>query len=375
MSLKHKGIGLALLGALLALAACRDLSLEPAFFALSQETPLGDDRGFPDGSTVHRMVKSGSRYFAAAMRLYTRTDGPSDNWSVVAAPAEASVCNAVETFGIYIYASFATGAQKGLYRSLPDPISWAKVADLGTAAGYTQVTMLKATTAGTPTLFAATWNGTDYALSYSTSGDSSSYTLASGAVWPAPVSVPIIDVESDGSYYWAIVGNSLLRDTPAAGVGAFDTQLAPPPSGTQFYGGLLYKAALPATLYLSAGNGYVHSSVDSGDNWDSSALQRDSEDNDIIIHFTSLVLPAVDTDAVYVGSRGQGYYRIPGGDVTAAFERNTEYSITALYSGALNCLFYDGAVVPQRLYLCTNSDGLWRGEWVAASSTWSWRQE
>jgi hypothetical protein len=380
MSFKHKGIGLALLGAMLALASCRELSLEPVFYALSRETPLGDNRGFPDGATAHRMVKIGTRYFAAANRLYARTDGISDTWSVVAPPADAILCNYIEAFSGELYAGFATGAGAGLYRSAPDPISWTKIADLGTAAGYTQVTMLKATAAGTPTLFVATWNGSDYALSYSTSGASGSYTLAGGTAWPAPVSVPIIDVESDGSYYWVIVGNSLLRDTAAAGVGSFDTTLldkdspVPLKSGAQFYGGLLYDSSVPR-LYLSAGNGYLHSSDDSGDTWDSSALQRDTEDNDAIVHFTSFVLPASDASAVYVGTQGQGYYRIPGGDVTGDLTRNTDYTIAALYSGALNCLFYDGLALPYpRLFLCTNADGLWRGEWVSGS-TWTWRQE
>jgi len=381
MSLKNKSIGLALLGALLALTSCRDLALDPVFYALSQEQPLGDDRGFPDAVTVHRMVKIGTRYFAAANTLYTRTDGPTDTWSAVAPPADAGLCNGVEVFLGDLYARFATGAGAGLYRSAPDPISWVKIDDLGSGS-YAQVTMLRATSLGTPTLFVATWDVAlaQFALSFSTSGDSGSYTVVSGGGWPATVSLSIVDVESDGNYYWVIVGNSLYRDDVAAGVqgSTFFSLLAPPDpdSGTVYFGGLLYDSSVPR-LYLSAGNGYLHSSTDRGDTWTSSALQRDAEDNDVVVPFTAFVLPLSDgspANTVYVGTQGQGYYRIPGGDVAGALTRQPSYNITDLYSGALNCLFFDSANA--MLFLCTNGSGLWRGSDFSSTVTaWTWKQE
>lgn len=99
-----------------------------------------------------------------------------------------------------------------------------------------------------------------------------------------------------------------------------------------------------------------------------------------MVHFTSFVLPAIDNspaNTVYVGTQGQGYFRIPGGDVTGGagtLTREPSYNITALYTGALNHLFYDGGTLPQRLFLCTNGSGLWRGEY-AGSGIWTWKQE
>ena len=270
--MKNKAMLMSLLGALLALTSCRDLTLPPVFYTLEKEQPLTDDRGFPDEVTVHRIVKTGSRYFAAANRLYTRTDGDgaSDTWTAVAPPVPGALCNNVEVFDSQIYAGFATGSGQGLYRSVPDPISWNQIADLG-AGSYPQITLIKATTAGTPTLFVATWSGTAYSLSYSTTGNSGSYSVVSGAGWgatPPNDDQPIIDVASDGSFYWVVIGNSVYRDDGGVGVGAFD-KLTTPSSGSATYGGVLL---VPGTLHLSAGNGLLHSSVNNGDAWTSSSV-------------------------------------------------------------------------------------------------------
>ena len=382
MAFKNKSMSFALLGALLALASCRDLALDPVFYTLSKEQPLSDDLGMPDGATVHRMVELGTRYFAAANTLYTRTDGPSDTWTVITPPANAGLCNGLEAFSGSLYASFATGTGVGLYRlTPPDLVAWTKIDDLG-AGSYAQVTMLKTTSLGTATLFVATWDETlsQYALSYSTSGDSGSYTVVSGGDWPVPASskLSIIDVASDGNYYWVIVGNSLFRDDAGAGVGTFSLlSPQPPSSGTSYYGGLLYDSSVPR-LYLSAGNGYLHSSADGDAPWTTSAVQRDAENKNVLVHFTSWALPGSDnspTGTVYVGTQGQGYYRVPGGDVAGTLIRKpSSYSITALYRGALNSFFYDSANA--RFFICTNGSGLWRGSDFAASiAEWTWKQE
>ncbi len=78
---------------------------------------------------------------------------------------------------------------------------------------------------------------------------------------------------------------------------------------------------------------------------------------------------------MYVGTQAQGYRRIPGGDVTGGLgtlTREPAFNITALYSGSLNFLFYDAANL--RLFIGTNSAGIWRGDY-ASGSTWTWKQE
>jgi hypothetical protein len=366
--MKNKAMLMSLLGALLALTSCRDLTLPPVFYTLEKEQPLSDDKGFPDIATVHRIVKTGTRYFAAANKLYTRTDGPSENWTVVAPPVPGALCNNVEVFSGQIYAGFATGSGQGLYRSAPDPISWSQIADLGLGSGP-QVTLLKA--AG-GRLFAATatWSGTTftYALSHSLSGDSGGYLVISGAGWgatPPNADLPIIDIASDNNFYWVVIGNSVYRDDGAAGVGAF-SKLTTPSSGTASFGGVFYNAP---TLYLSAGNGLLHSSSDDGDTWPNSSAAIEVSDDPV--PFTAFGQIVIGSD-IYVGTQGYGYYRIPGGDVTATPVRSPSYNISSLYNGALNCLFYD--LAQSRLFLCTSGAGLWRGDYIDGTY-WSWKQE
>ena len=91
MTGKIRYVGFAFLAALLALGSCRDLDKDPVFYTLSQEEPLGDDLGFPDESSVFKMVKitvggTDDYYLAAAGRLYIRGIGTSDNWTAVAPP-------------------------------------------------------------------------------------------------------------------------------------------------------------------------------------------------------------------------------------------------------------------------------------------------
>jgi hypothetical protein len=381
MSFKIKSIGLALLGALLALTSCRDLTLDPVFYALSQEQPLGDDRGFPDGATVHRMVKItvGTDYYvAAAGRLYIRGTGTSDTWTVVDAPTGLAnaMCNTLELFGGNLYAGFynhSTGEGYGLYNApLALPISWTLVAD--SDVQNTEITLLK-DVAGL--LFVGTnANGTNLNALYS--GNGSAFDAVTWLTAPAD-DIGFIDVAraTSGGSYWILVGASLYRNTAALPGGSFDVFTggagsppvsplsSPPASGGLFDDG--------TTLYVSAGNGRLYSTADGGANWARSVEILD-EDTDYTVRFTSFAAPASDAGAVYVGTQGQGYYRILGGDVTGILTREPSYNITALYTGALNSFFYDSA--NSRLFFCANSSGLWRGtDFSGSAVAWTWRQE
>jgi hypothetical protein len=284
------------------------------------------------------------------------------------------MCNTLEVFGANLYAGFfasSTGAGLGLYRSAPDPISWSQIADLGTGTS-SQITLIKAVGSVTPRLFVATWSGSAYTLSHSATGDSTDYIVISGSDWGTPpqADLPIIDVDSNDSYYWVVVGNAVYRDDVPAGLGTLAV-LPAPSSGTATYGSVFL--ASTGTLYLSGGNGLLHSSIDGGANWFSSAVVLDDKDNPV--PFAGFALPTSDTtNAVYVGTKTYGYYRIPGGVVTGTPVRSPAYNISALYNGAINCLLYDGSVSPARLFLCTSSTGLWRGDHVSGSE-WSWKQE
>ena len=366
--MKNKAMLMSLLGALLALTSCRDLTLDPVFYALEKEQPLEDDRGFPDAAIVHRIVKTGTRYFAAANKLYSRTDGASDTWTVVAPPVPGAMCNTLEVFAGQIYAGFydkSIGAGLGLYRSAPDPISW-NLLGTGTSS---QITLIKAVGSAPPRLFVATWSGSAYTLSHSTTGDDGDFTTVSWGTAPQ-ADLPIIDVDSNDSYYWVVVGNAVYRDDLLAGLGTLAV-LPAPSSGTATYGGVFL--ASTGTLYLSGGNGLLHSSIDGGGTWSSSAVVLDDKDNPV--PFAGFALPASDALAVYVGTRGFGYYRIPAGDVTGssgALVRSPAYNISALYNGAINCLLYDAG--QSRLLLGTAGSGLWRGDHVSGSE-WLWKQE
>ena len=113
MTGKVRYIGFALLAALLALTSCRDLALDPVFYALSQEQPLGDDRGFPDEASVSRMVKIGNRDTSP---LPTGcTPGP----TAPPIPGQSSprrrmpaYATAWKFWATDIYASFATGSRQ-----------------------------------------------------------------------------------------------------------------------------------------------------------------------------------------------------------------------------------------------------------------------
>jgi hypothetical protein len=373
--MKNKAMLMSLLGALLALTSCRDLTLPPVFYTLEKEQPLSDDKGFPDIATVHRIVKlggAGGRYFAAANKLYTRTDGPSENWTVVAPPASLTnpMCNTLEVFAGQVYAGFyniGTGAGLGLW-SAPGtvPVVWTEVVD--TDVNDVQIVMIRAVGAQ---LFVSTRTGNVNALVY---GNGTAFDPVTWSAAPQ-ADIPISDVAQDsfGNNYWVIVGPYLYRDT-AALPGNFNVYSggtnAPvsPLSGALSFGGLFDYGTW---LYVAASNGQLYRTDDGGANWSSSAVILD--DNDDPISFTGFASPdPSDPGAVYVGTRGFGYYRIPGGVVTGTPVRSPAYNISALYNGAINCLLYDAG--QSRLLLGTAGSGLWRGDHVSGSE-WLWKQE
>ena len=385
MTGKIRYIGFAFLAALLALSSCRDTDLEPVFYALSQEIPLGDERGFPDVASVFRMVKftAGTGYYmAAAGRLYVRGTGATDTWTVVAPPPVLAnaMCNTLEILGTDIYAGFynsSTGAGYGLWTAPASPTpAWTEVLDA--AVQNKGIALLK--TVGSD-LFVSTHVKTastsTYALYY---GDGATFTAVSWSA-PPPAEVGIIDVAraTSGGSYWILVGASLYQNAAIGGAfavyaaGAGSPPLSPlsPVSGGLFDDG--------AALYVSAGNGHLYRTADGGANWTRTASAVPDDDGDPI-RFTTFAAP--DADAlptptnVYVGTQGQGYYRIEEGAVDgtigAELIRQPAYNITALYSGSLNFLFYDA--VNLRLFLGTNGSGLWRGDY-ASGYVWTWKQE
>jgi hypothetical protein len=375
----------ALLGFLLALSSCRDLDLQPVFYALSQEQPLGDDKGFPDEASAMRLVKitvtspvpeAGDYYVAAAGRLYIRGVESTASWTVVVPPAglDNTMCNTLELFGGFLYAGFfnySSGAGYGLYRAdaATLPLAWNPVAD--TDVQDIEITLLKAVGGD---LFVATNTnaGNTNALWY---GDGTSFTAVSV---PTPAAdVAFLDVaQAPDTSYWVLAGRYLYESGAAAGPFALysdadpDAPVSPlsdhPPSGGLFSSG--------TSLYVSAGGGYLYR-LDTGD-WTRSS--RIEDDNGDPVRFTGFITPAIDAGAVYAGTQGQGYYRIEGGDVTGAVNtlitHEPSYNIADLYYGAVNFFYYDAAAIPPRLIICTNRAGLWRGD-HAGGSTWTWKQE
>jgi hypothetical protein len=75
---------------------------------------------------------------------------------------------------------------------------------------------------------------------------------------------------------------------------------------------------------------------------------------------------------IFVGTEGSGYFRLIGGDQTN-WQRRPDYNISALYNGAINCLFLDTSVTPEALFAGTMNAGLWRADYI--SGEWLWVQE
>jgi hypothetical protein len=284
------------------------------------------------------------------------------------------MCNTLEVFGLNVYAGFfasSNGAGLGLWRADPTvlPIVWTEVLDPG--VNDVEIIMIRAVGAR---LFVSTRSGNVNALF--SSPDGAAFT---GVIWdlvnPPATDVPITDVaqDSSGSNYWVTVGPLLYMDT-AGDLSSFDRYAGytgqpagRPGAGTKTFGGLFETSG---TLYVSAGNGLLFSTANGGGIWAATPVAIEVSDDPV--PFTAFAAPTIDTGAVYVGTQGYGYYRIPGGVVTGTPVRSPAYNISALYNGAINCLLYDAG--QSRLFLGTAGSGLWRGDHVSGSE-WLWKQE
>ncbi len=212
MTGKTRYIGFAFLAALLALTSCRDLALEPVFYALSQEVPLGDDKGFPDVASVFRMVKfndAGTDYYlAAAGRLYIRGVLATDTWTVVAPPVDNAMCNTLELFGGTIYAGFyntSSGAGYGLYTALPTlPITWTLAADADVQ--NVQISLIRSAGAR---LFVATYASPNVNALYFDNG--ANFDPVTGV----PATSSVIDVESFGGSFWILSRKLAIQCCPS----------------------------------------------------------------------------------------------------------------------------------------------------------------
>ncbi len=347
------------------MAACTDKSLSPIFFTLETERSLTEDRGLEDGMTVHEVVKvggAGTRYFAAGNTLYTRTE--TGNWTPVSPPVAGALCNTIEIFGGDLYAGFFTkdGTGLGLYYTDPVAISWNQVSDADIDNG--QINLLKAV--GPTYLFVSslkTDGSGDYFLYYS-SNPTVADTIDPVTFDTDPSgSIPIIDIEYDGAAYWVIAG-PLLYMGPENNLQIQATVSDPATDGGKPFGGLLYSSG--NILYLSGKDGKLWSR--SAGVW--SGATSISVDGGV--QFTQFVDVTTVSGNILVGTEGKGYYRLILGDQTN-YERRPDYNISALYNGAINCLFLDTSVTPEALFAGTMNAGLWRADYI--SGEWLWVQE
>jgi len=352
----------------LALFSCTDTNLAPVFYALEQEKPLIDDRGFPDDAVVQRLVQNGlgGRYFAAAGNLYWRDANSASNWSRIAPPVSGALCTNVEIFSSQLVAAYFTSGNTGLglWQRKPDlSDSWAQVSD-ATLPANANVGLLK-TVGGN--LFVSTYDGSYYNLYFATTITPLSDFLPTGLPAVTSGNGPITDIESDGTNYWVSVGKTLYWDnggglsnlTPYTGVLV--------PTATTALGGLYYSTT-STSLYLAGDNGKVFRRI--GGDWEeSSVIKVDNK----AVSFTVFAELAGLTGDIYAGTSINGYYSIPGGDIHGTFTRSPSYTISDLYDGAILSMLYDGSTSPPSLLLGTYNSGLWRGDWTG--STWAWKQE
>jgi hypothetical protein len=347
------------------LAACTDKGLDPIFYTLETERSLSEDRGLEDDIGVHRVVKAGTWYFAAANALYRRSE--TGNWSRISPPVSGALCNTIEEYGGLLYAGFYTrgGTLLGLYRTDPDTISWdnsvfdAEVQDI-------QIGLIKSV-GGNLYVVTAQTSGAENAYYLYESPDGTSYTgndVTFDAV--SPITLPILDVEEDGTpNIWVIAGESLYLESGVRAVTLQNAVGDPVVDGGKTFGGLLYSSSL-SRLYLSGQDGKLW--IRDGTTWSSGSVADDPA-------FTRFVdLAPVGANDIFVGTQGTGYYELAGGDITTAVRR-PDYDISALYRGAINSFFLDTDPDPDVLFACTSGAGLWRANWDSVDSEWIWVQE
>jgi len=341
---------------MLLMAACTDKSLSPIFFTLETERSLTEDRGLEDEMTIHEIVKVGTRYFAAGNTLYTRTE--TGNWTPVSPPVSGALCNTIEIFGGDLYAGFFTKGGTGLgvyYADDPDNISWQQVPDVNVQD--IQINFVKQ--AGTLFFVSRAGGSSDFSFWYSSDPLTVPFTESTSVDFPPTGSIPITDVAYDGADFWVTAGPWLYRG--AVGTLA-EVAGGPTNPGVKPFGGLLYTTV----LYVSTKGGELWSY--NGVTWSSESVT----DSPSFTKFVDLD-PVVGINGdIFVGTEGSGYFRLIGGDQTN-YERRPDYNISALYNGAINCLFLDTSVTPEALFAGTMNAGLWRADYI--SGEWLWVQE
>ncbi len=350
---------------MLFLGACTDKDLDPIFYTLEEERSLIDDRGLEDNITVHEVVKAGSRYFAAANTLYSRT--VSGDWRPVSTPVSGALCNTLGVYGVNLYAGFYNidGDGLGLYRTDPGTISWQQLAD--PYVKNVQIGMIKAI--GT-NLYVSTAvsGGSPYNYCLYASADGTSFNPITFET-ASSIDVPITDIEEypGTPEYWVIAADRLYADTDGT---LSDLALQggdPATSGFKAFGGLLY-SAVPGYLYLSSMDGKLWRYDGS---WGTPTEKEVDGDPVPFTRFVELAFTGY-TDLL-VGSVEKGYYELLDGSIASPI-RQPAYNIDALYKEAAILGFLaDPTLNPTTLFACTAGAGLWRADYVAGE--WEWVQE
>ena len=393
----------------------------PIFFSLEKAYQTSDDRGLEDDIGIEKMVWTGAEYFVHGQSVYKREPGTSSTWQYVPPPAGGAACGGLEYFNALIFAWFYDSEDQqpiGLYSRDPgvsasDP--WTGPItdpDWDVPIGnwpddQFRVNFVKA--AGTE-LFVSTSvyddsaGTTAYTLYYSPDGTGGSFT-ASGGIG---ADNQIVDVESDGSSYWAIttpgisvgdnptylyedlggVPDAFLDRSQDAGVPAFWKDGSDDPTGTSYTPDSLYYAATAAKLYLSGWHGrlFIHD-VGGWSDWDVITDQTDRKtvevgNDDRTVEFTAFG-ENPNASRIFVGSLRYGFFYFASdtldssdtlrpSDVVAA-DGAYEYFPTELKNGGIRNFLVDTEDSPNIIFACTAGAGLWRGDWDGVK--WVWKQE
>ncbi len=350
-------LGALLLLALAALSAC-NAALDPIFFTIEREQPIGD-AGLPNEVNVYGVVVANGRYVTTAGPLYSRPTDYTQDWTSfppVTSPAgqlNGAVCLALAEAGGTLYGGFRTAAGAaglGVWTTPagsfdPATSTWAKNSTLGNVL----VTLIRVANGN---VFVATQDGTTYRLF----APGSATELLS---FDSPINDVTFFAPAGASPYFAVTGKKLWSSTGAATAFTLVTTNLPPAPASS-YGGIFTSAA--NTMYLSLDNGFVASTTN-GTAW-STSPQIKTEDTKKLVGFARFAGLGAD---VLVGTRMSGYYQIPGGDVAefSAADRKPNFNISDLFNGAVHDLFYDGT----RLFALTSGAGLWSS--TDGGATWS----
>ncbi len=218
---------------------------------------------------------------------------------------------------------------------------------------------------------------------------------------------PVIEIEWDGSSYWALTANSIASSTgatPAAmstvtldGNAAFENAEGEPlwavdSSGDAkiySFSGMVSPAA--DELYIATTGGYVFYTVDGGTGWrafdgdSNSQADRISNGTDFTRFSALTLLPAVfddgTQDRIIAGTANEGYAFLSGsvdagGESVSFFDAQDQSSSnlfsTDLYRGNISDLVYAGdpTVDENVLFALTPNAGLWRGTYEENRLIW-----